>query len=285
MLQQTRVAAVIPYYERFIKEVPTVKVLAALPETKLLSLWAGLGYYSRARNLQKAAKQIVERKEFPKTYDSLRELAGIGDYTAAAIASIAFQKPHVVIDGNVLRVMSRLTADPGDIKATVTKERLRKAAAELLPTKQPGDFNQALMELGATICIPKEPQCGKCPISKDCQALSQGKQRELPIKSSPREPIAIEQTLLWIERNGKILVTPSKKVKGFWDLPEEHEAPHATKGRNLGHFKHSITHHRYHFKILKASIRRPAKPLVWMDPTLHPLSTIARKAVQIAAGK
>src|SRR5271157_1728605 len=174
MLQQTRVAAVLPYYPRFLELFPDVRALARAPEQTLLAAWAGLGYYSRARNLQKAAKYIVELGEFPRTYSSLRELPGVGDYTGAAVASIAFGLPHAVMDGNVARVMSRLMAEAGDIKSDAVRRRLRALAEVLLDRRHPGEFNQALMELGATVCVPKRPLCESCPVRLYCEARKQG---------------------------------------------------------------------------------------------------------------
>src|SRR3984885_2087066 len=160
MLQQTRVAAVIPYYERFLTLFPNASALASAAEQNLLAAWAGLGYYSRARNLQKAARAIVELPRFPKDYAALRQLPGVGDYTAAAVASIAFGAPHAVLEGNVLRVLSRLVAERGDIKSQVVRRSLGALAETLLDRRRPGEFNQALMELGATVCLPKQPLCG-----------------------------------------------------------------------------------------------------------------------------
>ncbi|MGH9593198.1 MAG: A/G-specific adenine glycosylase, partial [Bryobacteraceae bacterium] len=156
MLQQTRVAAVIPYYERFLKRFPAVEELAQAPEPEVLALWSGLGYYSRARNMQKAARQIVALGGFPRDYPSIRALAGVGDYTAAAVASIAFGLPHAVVDGNVRRVAMRLANDAGcDVAAL---------AAQLLDPRDPARSNQALMELGAVVCLLREPRCGECPV-------------------------------------------------------------------------------------------------------------------------
>jgi A/G-specific adenine glycosylase len=155
MLQQTRAAAVIPYYERFLALFPDAPALASAPEQDLLAAWAGLGYYARARNLQKAARLIVELPRFPSDYAGLRQLPGVGDYTAAAVASIAFGKPHAVLDGNVLRVLSRMVAEQGDIKSPAVRRGLATLADKLLHRARPGEFNQALMELGATVCVPK----------------------------------------------------------------------------------------------------------------------------------
>ena len=162
MLQQTRVAVVIPYYECFLARFPCVEDLARASETELLAMWSGLGYYSRARNLQKAARQIAEAGGFPRDYESIRSLAGVGDYTAGAIASIAFSLPYAAIDGNVRRVVMRLVGS-----ATTD---LRATATQLMSLRHPGRWNQALMELGATVCLPRQPLCGACPLAAECQA-------------------------------------------------------------------------------------------------------------------
>ena len=173
MLQQTRVAAVLDYYRRFLEALPTVADLAAVPEDALMKLWQGLGYYSRARNLQRAARQIMEEHGgiFPSTYEEIRALSGVGDYTAGAISSIAFGIPVPAVDGNVLRVATRVTGDEGDIAAPATKKRVTAALAEIIPLDAPGDFNQAMMELGATVCLPNgAPLCDLCPARAFCTA-------------------------------------------------------------------------------------------------------------------
>src|SRR6202171_4578917 len=185
MLQQTRVSAVIPFYEKFTNRFQTVDALAVASEQDLLATWAGLGYYSRARNLQRAARIIMamglEGFALPRDYESIRALPGIGDYTAAAIASIAFDLPHAVLDGNVIRVLSRVTAESGDIASAPTRGRLAQVATALLHRKHPGDFNQAIMELGATVCLPRDPQCPACPIAVFCEARRTGRQLEFPV--------------------------------------------------------------------------------------------------------
>ncbi len=170
MLQQTRVAAVIPYYERFLERFPTAASLAMAPESDLLTMWAGLGYYSRARNLQKAAQQITASGTFPKNYDSILDLPGVGTYTAAAIASISFGLPHAVVDGNVKRVLARWTND-----AHLDAQPL---ADRLLDPQNPARWNQALMELGATICVPRTPHCSECPVKTNCAAYRAGTQND-----------------------------------------------------------------------------------------------------------
>jgi A/G-specific adenine glycosylase len=193
MLQQTRVAAAIPYYERFLEHFSTVESLAtALPE-EVLRLWAGLGYYSRARNLQEAARQIVALHNgiFPSDPQAALALSGIGSYTAAAVLSIAYGKKLAVLDGNVARVIARLGAIQGDLRVGTTWKRLQSTADQLLSTEAPGDWNQAMMELGATLCTPRSPQCLLCPINSFCQARKLGLVDVIPQKRKLRDTVDI----------------------------------------------------------------------------------------------
>ncbi|MFN3323075.1 MAG: A/G-specific adenine glycosylase [Bryobacteraceae bacterium] len=289
MLQQTRVAAVLPYYEKFLRLFPDVQALAEAPEADLLAAWSGLGYYSRARNLQKAARQILARGAFPDTYESIRELAGVGDYTAAAVASLAFGLPHAVLDGNVLRVLSRWTGEKGDIQSTATRKRLRQEAGRLLDSRNPGRFNQAMMELGALICLPRGPKCQECPIARSCEARKLGLQHQLPVKLRRTAPVSIERTLLIVERNGRLLLwqraAGASRMAGFWELPEREQLPEAEPIALLGSFRHSITHHNYTFTVQAA--RTTAKPagFRWLSReriASLPLSTTAKKALQLS---
>ena len=288
MLQQTRAQAVIPYYERFLARFPTVEALAAAREEEVLAMWAGLGYYSRARNLRRAA-QAVGAAGFPRDYDAIRALPGIGDYTAAAIASIAFQLPFAVLDGNVLRVVSRIENDPADIAAPRTRERFRAIAQGWLDPRHPGAFNQALMELGATVCLPRNPLCLLCPVAGCCQARAAGTAAQLPVKLRRKEPVQIEATLLLIRRRGKILLrqrhAASRRMAGFWDLPAPEDLPRARVGRRLGEFRHAITHHHYRFTVFSAQGPAAGPEFAWFEPAglaEIPLSTTARKALQLA---
>jgi A/G-specific adenine glycosylase len=286
MLQQTRVAAVIPFYEKFLARFPSAGALASAPEQELLSCWSGLGYYSRARNLQKAAQQVVERGGFPRDYESIRGLAGVGDYTAAAIASIAFRLPHAVMDGNVLRVLARLTNDHGSVRSSAVRQRLKEAADHLVDPRNPGRHNQALMELGATICLPKQPQCLLCPLAGFCEGRRRGTQNQLPVKASRAAPVRIEKTLLVIERRGKLLLwqrpPDSPKLAGFWELPEAGQLPGPVIVRGAGSFRHSITNHDYCFTVAAAAIRRTPRGYCWVarqELGRIPLSTTTRKAL------
>lgn len=271
MLQQTRVAAVIPYYEKFLAMFPDSAALARAPEDQVLAMWAGLGYYSRARNLHKAAKQIASSM-FPADYESVRALAGIGDYTAAAIASIAFDLPHAAVDGNVRRVIVRLlNRDDAEIQLE---------ADRLLDRKHPGRWNQAMMELGPAICTPRDPNCGACPLARHCESHQAGTQHTLPQKKLKPATIYIERTLLIIRKREKLLLVPSHLVDGFWDLPEPFEG--ARPGSNIGEFRHSITHHRYRFLVREARATRLPDGHRWFieaELAKIPLSTTAKKAL------
>ena len=195
MLQQTRVAAVIPYYESFLLRFPDMLSLARAREEAVLSHWAGLGYYSRARNLLRAAQEIDARHAgcFPSRHEDALRLPGVGRYTAAAVLSIAYEKPLAVLDGNVARVLARLGAVRGDLRAPARWQKLEGKAQELLARKSPGDWNQAMMELGATICLPKSPKCAECPVAKWCQARALGIAELLP--ESRKKPAPVQITL------------------------------------------------------------------------------------------
>jgi A/G-specific adenine glycosylase len=214
MLQQTRVAAAIPYYERFLSAFPEVKPLAEAPEEEVLRRWAGLGYYSRARNLQKAAQQIVAEHggKFPDGLEKALALPGIGAYTAAAILSIAYGKKLGVLDGNVARVIARLGAVRGDLRSGGRWQRLQEKADELLAPKAPGDWNQAIMELGATICTPRSPQCLLCPVAEFCEARKLGLAGVIPEKSRQREMVEVTlAALVIVDAHGQTLLLPHEK--------------------------------------------------------------------------
>jgi A/G-specific adenine glycosylase len=288
MLQQTRVAAVIPYYERFLQLFPTVYDLAAASEDALLAAWAGLGYYYRARNLQKAAQIIHDEGTFPATYDQIRALPGVGDYTAAAIASIAFDLPHAVVDGNVLRVLSRMHGDSSDIATTAGRQHFSKLAQELLDEDNPSSFNQAVMELGATVCLPKNPQCLLCPLSRHCRARQQGKQLDYPVKSIKAKSTDEERTIYWIERDGSVLACQrpahAKLMPGFWELPEPSDLPGFLPSRTLGSFRHGITTHNYRFTLHAGVPPNEVGNCSWLyleEVRARPISTVFRKALQL----
>lgn len=224
MLQQTRVAAVIPFYERFLSELPTIQDLANIEDDRLMKLWQGLGYYSRARNLKKTAVMIVEKNAgmFPNTFQDLMKLPGIGSYTAAAIASIVFGERVPAVDGNVLRVMARLTDDVRSIADPQTKKAVFSELLPLMPS-EPGVFNQAMMELGAVVCTPNgEPRCMECPVRQYCQSLHNGTVFSRPVKSG-KAPRTVEQMTVFVLRNGNgylIRKRPdSGLLAGLYELP------------------------------------------------------------------
>lgn len=222
MLQQTRVSAALPYFERFMQQLPTVADLAACDEEKLHKLWEGLGYYSRVRNLQKAARMVMEQYggELPADYQKLLSLPGIGAYTAGAIASISFGLPVPAVDGNVLRVFSRLFCDRRDITQTPVKNDLTALVMKHQPPERPGDYNQALMELGALVCVPNgPPQCSICPLKEVCKAFQTGVQEQLPFKAPPPEKRREEKTIGLVLAEGRVLLQkrPAKGLlAGLW---------------------------------------------------------------------
>ena len=231
MLQQTRVAAVIPYYERFLKRFPTVRHLARARESSVLAAWSGLGYYRRARMLHRAAKEIARAGgEFPKAIEGWLELAGIGPYTAAAITSIVFDVPAAAVDGNVERVLRRMNG------RELTRSETTRLANQLIDHAHPGDHNQAMMELGATVCVPKTPQCGQCPVLSCCAT------RGAEPRSAKPERLRREVAYGYSRRNGSVYLVqrPSEStlMAGMWELPSLSKPPDTTP---LITVRHSIT--------------------------------------------
>lgn len=292
MLQQTRVEAVKGYYTRFLEAFPDVPALANAEEARLMKLWEGLGYYSRARNLQKAARQMMERHDgrLPADYDALLKLAGIGPYTAGAVASIAYGLPVPAVDGNVLRVCARLGNDRSDIASPETKNRVQRILAQalsLMPPGWPGDFNQAMMELGAIVCVPGgPPKCGVCPAAGSCAARRAGTVLELPVKSGEKPRRVEPLTVLLLMRDGRFALRRRKKsglLAGLWELPNIpghlHGAALTEAIRSLGveplriepmgAAKHIFTHVEWH--MLGYSVTTEAQTggqLHWVDKTL-----------------
>ena len=288
MLQQTRAQTVIPYYERFLARFPDAKALAEATETDLLACWSGLGYYSRARNLQRAARQIVAAGSFPSDYDRIRSLPGVGPYTAAAVASIAFDIPRAVLDGNVMRVVARLRGDGADIGSTKTRTRFQQIAGELLDRRHAGLFNQAVMELGATICLPRAPRCGGCPVAAFCEARRTGRQLELPVKRGKPAALRISVRLALVERQGAVLVRqrPAEEslMPGFWEFPAPEDLATWHEERLVGSFRHTITHHHYTVTVLLGTVSRTPAGCEWRrrdSLEAIPLTTISKKALRL----
>ena len=274
MLQQTRVETVIPYNERFLERFPTVDTLADADEDDVFSAWAGLGYYSRARNLHSAAQRISQELggELPRTAEGLRELPGIGRYTAGAVASIAFDAPEPIVDGNVARVLTRLHGIREDTASKPVVDRLWHEAALLADGESPGDLNQAVMELGALVCTPRSPACLACPLVRSCDARKRGDAEDLPIKTKKLKPQSIEAVCAWLERRGRVLVTkrPARGLMaGMWELaggdvlpgesPEEairralreHTGLVAKQADAVGEVGHVFTHRRLRLHVFR----------------------------------
>ncbi len=252
MLQQTTVAAVTPRFERFLQKWPTIEALATARDEDVLSEWAGLGYYARARNLIACAREVAALGDFPDTAAGLRKLPGIGEYTAAAIAAIAFGEPIAVVDTNVARVISRFAG----LESTIEQSRdtIREIVASMTPADRPGDFAQSMMDLGATICRPKSPVCGACPIAEDCVAAASGDPERFPAhKQRAARPVRYG-IAHWIERNGAIwLVRRPRKgmLGGMAALPGSEWTEAQPKPRSvLGHITHDFTHFRLELAVV-----------------------------------
>ena len=310
MLQQTRVQTVIPYFERFTERFPTLADLAAADLDEVLAMWSGLGYYSRARNLHRAAQMAAEQASFPATIPALKALPGVGDYVSAAVGSIAFGLPEPAIDGNLERVLSRVHAHPGGRKAVLPFGRA------LISADRPGDWNQAMMDLGSRICRPKQADCGACPVRAHCAGFAAGTPTAWPEprkrKKAPQR--AAVATAIW--RDGRLLLArrpPRGLFGGLYELPggllEEASPPGpaavallaeklglaVTVERRLGAVQHTLTHMRLQVEVLEASAVGEPEPsgytaVVWADPDDADaldglgLSTLARKVLAVVRG-
>jgi A/G-specific adenine glycosylase len=314
MLQQTRVETVIPYGARFLVRFPDVARLAAAEPDAVLGAWAGLGYYSRARNLQRAARLVVERHggRLPDTAEALRELPGIGRYTAGAIASIAFDRPEPSVDGNVARVLARLHGIAGDPKRPAVAERLWRHAGALVHGESPGDLNQALMELGALVCTPRAPRCPACPLRRGCAARRAGDPEALPRAARKPAPRALEAVAGLVLRGGRALAVrrPARGLLGgLWELPggelAPHEPPEAGLRRTLlertglavvaserrGELAHAFTHRRLRLHVFRCDTVAGRVRLAgfdahrWLAPQALaglPQASVTRKALGLA---
>lgn len=283
MLQQTRVEAVKPYFQRFMEALPTVGDLAAAPEEQVLKLWEGLGYYSRARNLQKAARLVMERfgGALPGTVEGLLSLPGVGSYTAGAVASIAFGVMAPAVDGNVLRVVSRLLCREEDVLAPAVKKKTEKEIAGILPEGRAGDFNQAMMELGAMVCLPGTPRCGACPLGGVCRAHRLGVEGSLPVKSQKKARRVEERTVFVLACQGRAALRRrggQGLLAGLWELPAaegflaEGEALAVLAGWGLAvsgleplpEAKHIFTHLEWHMRGWAAQVQAMAPGFSWV---------------------
>ena len=277
MLQQTQVKTVLGYYERWMQRFPSVKALAAAEDADVLHVWQGLGYYSRARRLLAGARAVSERHagKLPRDVEALLALPGIGPYSAGAIASIAFGLPEPIVDGNVVRVLCRLFALPGDPAKAPLKKELWRRARELVPADQPSEFNQSLMELGATICTPTSPRCPECPVAEQCQALAQGLERELPQLAKRKAPTEVATAAAYVRRGNAVLLRQmppdAARWAGLWVLPfaelsRTEEAPIGAEralqeigvvgaaGTTLRQVRHTITRFRITLSVVECKL-------------------------------
>ena len=273
MLQQTQVATVIPFYKRWLARFPDFAALASAKESDVLSVWQGLGYYSRARNLHRAAKTVVEKHggEMPRDPALIRALPGIGRYTAGAVASFAFDLPEPIVDANVARVLARLLDFHTPIDSTAGQTALWSTAIALVPEKGACIFNGALMELGALICTPRTPRCPECPVRGHCAASARGTEASLPKKKPRRKQVALAEHCAWVVRKGCILLEQQTGTRwhGLWKLPALPAAPHATPLLTL---EYPFTHHR----VTLAIFAQPAPSTLGENQAWHPLAAIAK---------
>ena len=312
MLQQTTVAAVIPYFQRFMTRFPTLVELASAEETEILRYWEGLGYYSRARNIHRAARLIVEQNSglFPSDLSELRLLPGIGRYTAGAIASFAFDQRAPIVEANTLRLYCRLLGYEGDPRSKAGQETLWSFAESILPQTQPGQVNQALMELGATVCTPRDPACPVCPVHAYCRAFRLGQQSAIPRPKPKVEITAVTEVSIAIRNGPRYLLrkrTPSERWAGLWDFIRfeiAHDCPATPEemivlstlersglsvelGPKVAEFKHGVTRYRITLKCFTAIRLRgrlkKGEEWQWISPEdlkKFPLSVTARQFAQ-----
>ena len=270
MMQQTTYATVLPYYERFLQRFPTVADLAAADESEVLKAWEGMGYYTRARNLHKAAQMLKDR--WPASASEWSAVPGVGPYTAAALASVLNGEPVPVVDGNVARVFARYWLLSDDFSKQPNRARLaERLTPEIRRGTVPGDFNQAMMELGATVCTPKNPSCGDCPLRKDCAARKQGVQADYPVK--PRKgpvPVRKRTAVVIADAAGRVLLVQNREgglLKGLWELPSVE--PGEGQVQVFSHFKLELD-------VLRAT----RDDAVFCDPGTVPLATATRKVLE-----
>lgn len=313
MLQQTRVDTVIPFYERFMERFPTLNDLAAADEEDVIKAWEGLGYYSRARHLHTAVKEVAASYggEVPREWDDISRLKGVGAYTAGAILSIAYNRPVPAVDGNVMRVFSRWLSLWDDVAKVSTRKKIEGLAIQVIPEDRPGDFNQALMELGALICTPFNPACVNCPVASHCSAREQGVQQELPVKTKAKPPLPAAVTFGWITDGNRVLLE-KRPAEGLladmWGLPtvenDRHEqTPGQTLqqalqgkglsvelGASLGELEHIFSHRRWHITLVEGVVTAEAEPLPdryrWIDPDQWDqlaLPNVYHKAIRLMA--
>ncbi len=305
MLQQTRVETVLAYYDRFLARFPTVEALAAAGEDEVLKLWEGLGYYRRARNLHQGARQVAEEYGgvIPSEPETLMKIRGVGAYTAGAIASIAFGRAVPAVDGNVIRVVSRLAGIRENVGIPSVKRQLTREAEALVPPDRPGDFNQAMMDLGATVCVPGTPSCERCPLREHCDAYREGDAEELPVLPRKNPPRVIDYDVCLIFSRGRVLMRQRTEtmLQGLWVFPMLEGCREAEELRGAlrretgltaadiqpaGEARHIFTHQVWQMKLyaMTCGDDQPAAP--WRFVTLEEMAsltlpTAVRKAVAV----
>lgn len=316
MLQQTRVETVIPYYERFLKKFPNVQALASADSSEVLACWAGLGYYRRIEHLHTAARRLnEERRDVPNTCDELRKLPGVGAYTAAAVASIAFGEPRAAVDGNVARVLSRLLGIEESFKSLAGRRRIERAAEALLSRRRPGDFNQAWMDLGSRICTPQSPECPKCPLKLECAARREDRVDRLPVVVRKRRSAEVHVIVGVFQHRGRRLLRrrpPGGLWSEMWEFPnairESGKQPEESlrevarnagvnlkrdSMRDLGVVAHELSHRSYRFHVYMGEVggikeRNGNGPLRWANAKemeSMALSAAGRKIDRLAAAE
>lgn len=305
MLQQTRTDTVSGYYTRFLNRFPNIAALAQADEQEVLKYWEGLGYYSRARNLHKAAR-IMQREyggRFPAAYEGIRALPGVGDYTAAAVASIAYRLLYPAIDGNLTRVLARVHGVREDVDRPSVKRLIRELGEREIDRERPGDWNQALMDLGATICVPGTPDCGRCPLQAQCDAYAQGDADQLPIRAAAKPPVPVDVGVGLVIADGRVLTIKrdAALLKGLWVflLSEGDSTPEgmarklealgmqANRITSLGEARHVFTHRIWNMQLYRVDLSTAPQRMIgqWADAqtlTELPLPT-AMKAARRAA--
>jgi A/G-specific adenine glycosylase len=313
MLQQTRVGTAIPFYRRFLARWPTIDALAAAGDEEVLAAWSGLGYYARCRNLLSAARQAWARHGgLPGSLEALRGLPGFGPYTAGAVASIAFAIPAAAVDGNVARVLSRLFLVGGDPESPRVKRRLDALAGELVDRRRPGDFNQALMDLGAMTCLPRRPDCANCPLAASCRAFRTGRQADLSPSRARRRPPRVLLAVLRVERGGRLLLSRAPDgglLGGMWGLPAV-EVPNGEDpasalaewgrrqlgarlevGREVATVVRVLTHRRLEFRVFlgrlgagRMPVHGPVRFTTEGEASSFPASTAMRRVIEASGG-
>lgn len=305
MLQQTRTETVAGYYDRFLKRFPTVRALAEADEQEVLKLWEGLGYYSRARNLHRAAGIVYHEYNgvIPASYEIVRSLPGVGDYTAAAVCSIAFGLPYPAIDGNLTRVISRVHGIREDVGIPSVRREIRRLAEENIDRERPGDWNQALMDIGASLCVPGTPDCAYCPLNAQCDACANEDADMLPVRAAAKPPVPMDVGVALVTCGGRILLMQREAalLRGLWvfALCESGSGEQDMENRlralgldprfaaDLGEARHVFTHRVWNMRLYHFTVEKQAqiKNAIWADADILsalPLPTAMKKARQIA---